>query len=272
MLIDINAYIGNWPFRKLRGNTLADLLVRMDKFGVNKSVVANIDSIFYMDCQSGNEELHEAINSNKAFKDRFIPFFTVNPLLPWWKETLHICHDKFGMKGIRLYPLYHKYKVTDACCIEAVNIARDLHLPVSIPLRMTDLRERSWLDINEEFNYNDIASLVMEVPDAQYIILDARITEFSEKTTEASLKILKNADILFDSVRSSGVPVSGINGESLQYLLNTFGPEKIAFGTETPFLDYCSPFIRVAVFKEADEATKEKIWSGNARRMLKILA
>ena len=64
--------------------------------------------------------------------------------------------------------------------------------------------------------------------------------------------------------------LKGPNGESLRYLLDTFGPKKLAFGTETPFLDNCSPFLRVAVFDEFDEATKEMIWSGNASRMLGI--
>jgi hypothetical protein len=270
MLIDINAYIGDWPYRKLRGSTLSALLERMNHYGVDKSVVANINGIFYMDCQSANEELHAAMQQNKAYRSRFIPFATLNPLLPWWKQSLEVCHKDFAMRGIRLYPLYHKYKLTDTCCIELVKAAQVYNMPVSIPLRMTDLRERSWLDVDEELNYNDIASLVKEVPEAQYMILDARITEHAPKTTDESINILKRANILFDSVRSSGVPVAGINGESLLYLLKTFGRDKIAFGTETPFLDYCSPFIRVAVFEEADAATKNLIWSGNAQRMLRI--
>ena len=135
---------------------------------------------------------------------------------------------------------------------------------------MTDLRERSWLDVNDELNYNDIASLVSKVPDAQFIVLDTRLSDTQPRTTEQSVKVLQAADILFDTVRSSGVPCKGFNGESLRYLLDTFGPKKLAFGTETPFLDYCSPFLRVAVFDEVDKTTKEMIWSGNARRMLKI--
>jgi len=270
MLIDINAYIGNWPYRGLRGNTLGAMFKRMNKFGVDKTVVANINGIFYVDVQQANEELNEAMQSNDLFKDRFIPFATINPVLPWWKESLEECHKKFGMKGVRLYPLYHQYKITDECCIDLVKVARDLKMPVAIPLRMIDLRERSWLDVNDALSYNDIASLVSKVPDAQYIILDARITDTQPKTTEESIKILKSADILFDTVRGAGVPCKGPNGESLKYLLDTFGPEKLAFGTETPFVDYCSPFLRVAVFDEADQKTKELIWSGNARRMLRI--
>lgn len=270
MLIDINAYTGNWPYRDLRGNTLDSMLQRMNKFGVDKAVVADLNGLFYVDCQKSNEELFTEIHSKEVFKTRFIPFATINPILPWWRDSLEVCHKQFGMAGIRIYPLYHQYKMTDEKCIELVKAARDLNMPISIPLRMTDLRERSWLDVDSALSYDDVASLVREVPDAKYIVLDARITDDQPRTTKESIKILQAADILFDTVRGAGVPVKGPNGESLRYLTDTFGPKKLAFGTETPFIDYCSPFIRVAVFDEVDEATKEMIWSGNAARMLGI--
>lgn len=269
MLLDINSYIGHWPYRQLRGNTLEAMLERMNRFGVDKAVVANINGIFYKDTHPSNKELDTAIRSNKAFQDRFIPFATLNPILPWWKYSLEVAQEEFGMQGIRLYPVYHEYEITDNRCIELVKAARDRGMPISIPLRMIDVRQRSWLDVDSELDLNHIASLVREVPDAQYIVLDTRNIQ-GRPTTEESVEILKNADILFDTVRGSGVPVKGYSGISLNDLLKTYGPEKIAFGTETPFIDYCTPFIRIAVFEEADEKTKELIWSGNARRMLKI--
>lgn len=270
MLIDINAYVGNWPYRGLRGNTLAEMLQRMNKFGVNKTIVSNLNGLFYVDSQVANEELHAEISSNEQFKDRFIPFATINPALPWWRSSLEACHKQFGMKGIRIFPLYHHYKITDQICIDLVKAARDLDMPVSIPLRMTDLRERSWLDVDKALSYNDIASLVSKVPDAKYMVLEARITDDQQPTTRESIEILKTAKVLFDSSRGCGVPVKGPNSESLPYLTQTFGSDKIAFGTETPFVDYCSPFFRLAAFDEADEKTKELIWSGNVRKMLNV--
>ncbi len=189
MLLDINAYIGHWPYRQLRGNTLGAMLERMNGFGVDKAVVANINGIFYKDTHSANEELHTAIHSNKTFKDRFIPFATMNPILPWWKHSLQVSHETLGMRGIRLYPLYHEYDLTDPKCIELVKAARDRKMPISIPLRMIDLRQRSWLDVDDELDLNHIASLVREVPDAQYIVLDMRRVN-GRNTTEESLKIL----------------------------------------------------------------------------------
>ena len=109
-----------------------------------------------------------------------------------------------------------------------------------------------------------------KIPDAKYMVLEARVTDGQEPTTDESLKILRAADILFDTSRGSGVPVKGPNSESLNYLLENLGLDKLAFGTETPFVDYCSPFLRLGAFNTIDEKTKQMIWSGNARRMLNL--
>src|SRR5690606_3735117 len=174
MLLDINAYTGHWPFRQLRGNTLEGMIERMDRFGVDKAVVANINGIFYKDTHTANKELFLEVQSNKAFADRFISFATMNPILPWWESSLQVCHEEWGMKGIRLYPIYHEYDIVDERCVALVKAARDRGMPVSIPLRMIDLRQRSWLDAGSELDLNHIASLVREVPDAKYIVLDTR--------------------------------------------------------------------------------------------------
>lgn len=264
MLIDINAYIGHWPFRQLRGNTLQGLLERMNRFGVDKAVVSNLNGIFYKVCDFANEELHEAINSSNEHIDRFIPFAVMNPILPWWERALEE-NEQMGMKGIRLYPLYHKYELTDSRCIELVEAARDRGMAIAIPQRMIDIRQRSWLDVSEDLDYHDIAMLVREVPDAKYMMLDTR-----HSANEEARDILQNANILFDSTRASGTPIPGLNGTSLHYLHDTFGPDKIAFGTGAPFIDYYSPFIRLAAFEDADQRTLEMITSGNAQRMLDL--
>ncbi len=264
MLIDINTYIGHWPFRQLRGNTLHGLLDRMNRFGVDKSVVSNLNGLFYKACDFANEELYQAINSNNEYRDRFIPFAVINPILPWWERTLDES-EQMGMRGIRLYPLYHKYDLTDSRCIELVEAASDRGMTVAIPQRMIDIRQRSWLDVSEELDFHDIAMLVREVPDAKYIMLDTR-----HRANDEARDILQNANILFDTTRASGTPIPGLNGTSLHYLYETFGPDKIAFGTGAPFIDYYSPFIRLVAFEEADQQTLEMISSGNVSRMLGV--
>lgn len=51
MLLDINAYVGHWPFKQLQYNTCSKLLDRMNKFGVAVSVISNLNGIFYKNTQ-----------------------------------------------------------------------------------------------------------------------------------------------------------------------------------------------------------------------------
>ena len=71
MLIDINAYVGHWPFMQLKYNTCEALAHRMDRFGVDVSVISNLNGIFYKNTQSANQELYEEIKSLKRYSDRF---------------------------------------------------------------------------------------------------------------------------------------------------------------------------------------------------------
>ena len=261
MLIDINANIGHWPFQQTNYNTCGALLKRMDEFGIDVSLVSNMNGIFYKDTQASNEELHKGINADQRFRDRFIPFAIINPIYAGWKRDLDICISNMGMKGIRLYPLYHDYELTHPSCIELVKMARDRGLVIALTLRMVDSRSRSWMDINKEWNLEDIIPIIKEVPDAKYLVLNiANGIHVKDEATE----LFKSSDIVFDT--------SGRNIYNLSELINKFGKDMFAFGTHTPILDYLTGLLRVESLRdsEADEATKELMRSGNAKRILGI--
>ncbi len=260
-MIDINANIGHWPFRQTDCNTCETLLERMDQTGIDVSAVSNMNGIFYKDTQASNEELHKEINADQRFRDRFIPFAIINPIYAGWKRDLDICTSKMGIKGIRMYPLYHDYELTHPSCIELVKIARDKGLVVALTLRMVDSRSRSWMDINKEWNLEDVSPIVKRVPDAKYLVLNiANGIHVNDEDTE----LFKNSDVVFDT--------SGRNIYNLSELLDKFGKDIFAFGTHSPILDYLTGLLRIESLREseADEETKELLRSGNAKRILGI--
>jgi predicted TIM-barrel fold metal-dependent hydrolase len=261
MLIDINANIGHWPFRQTDCNTCADLLERMDRYGVDVSVVSNMNGIFYKDTHAANEELYEELNTDRRFLDRFMPFAILNPIYAGWKRDLDICITEMGMKGIRLYPKYHDYELTDPSCIELVEMVRDRELVVALTLRMVDSRSRSCMDIDREWKLSDVIPIIKEVPDAKYLVLNiANGIHLNEEDTA----FIKNSDVVFDT--------SGRNIYNLSELINKFGTDMFAFGTHSPILDYVTGLLRIESLRdsEADEATKELLKSGNAIRTLGI--
>jgi predicted TIM-barrel fold metal-dependent hydrolase len=261
MLLDINAHVGHWPFKQMKYNTCALLLERMNKYGVDISVVSNLNGIFYKDTQSANEELYDELRSNKKFTNRFIPFAVLNPIYAGWQNDLEICAGKFGMKGVCLYPLYHDYEVTDPACIDLVKRIRDKGLIVTFTHRIVDSRQRSWMDISREWTMKDIMPVIREVKDASYFIVNAAN---SMSVEDIDLELLKNTDMLIDT--------SGRSLSDLGEMIKKYGKEKFAFGTHSPVLDYLTGLLRIEALRpyEADEVTKELIRSGNARKMLGI--
>jgi predicted TIM-barrel fold metal-dependent hydrolase len=275
MLLDINSYVGHWPFKQLKYNNCTSRLDIMNRFGIEASVISNLNGIFYKNTQSANEELYDELNSNKQFRDRFIPFAVINPIYAGWKDDFETCVTKMGMKGLRVYPQYHDYDIADPSFVELVKMARDHGLPVTIDIRMVDSRQRSWMDlpifepkeekydiITKEWALKNIIPIVKEVPDAKYIIVNLAT---SINLDDEELELIKNADILFDT---SGRSIRG--GNTLSNLLERFGKEKFAFGTHSPILDYVTGLLRIETLNEteADAATKDLLRSGNAKRFL----
>ena len=261
MLLDINAHVGHWPFKQLKYNTCSTMLERMNKFGVDLSVVSNLNGVFYKDTQSANEELFDDLKSNKRFASRFIPFAVINPSYAGWQNDLKTCTTKMGMKGICLYPLYHDYEITDPACVELVQRARDLGLIVTFTHRIVDSRQRSWMDLSKEWTLKDIMPIIKKVPDAKYFVVNAanNITVSDEET-----QLLKKTNLLFDT--------SGRILTDLGEMIKKYGKDKFAFGTHSPVLDYLGGLLRIESLREseADEATKQLLRSGNAKRILGI--
>lgn len=268
MLIDINAYVGHWPFMQFKYNTCDELGPRMDRFGTDVSVISSLNGIFYKNTQSANQELYDGIKSSKRYKDRFIPFAVINPIYAGWRHDMETSINKLGMKGIRLYPKYHDYEMTDPSLIELVKRARDMGMPVSFAYRVVDSRQRSWMDIDlvaytpkPEWSLKDIMPIIREVPDAKYVILNV-CNGMNLEAADAAL--FKKADVLMDT--------SGRTLTDLGTLLKTQGKERFAFGTHSPILDYLTGLLRIESLRpvEADESTKELLRSGNAKKFLKI--
>jgi len=259
MLIDSNAYIGHWPFRKFEYNTLEALSGRMKEFGTDVSVVSSLNGVFYKNTQNANEELISAIQSKRAYRDRFIPFAVINPIYGGWKDDFKVCSSTMGMKGIRLYPKYHDYDISNPACIELVKMSRDKGLPVVFDLRMVDRRTSSWMDIDKEWSLKDVAPIVRAVPDAKYLIVNvANSTALSAEDTA----LFKKTALLMDS--------SGRNMVDWTDLFKRFGTDHFCFGTQSPILDYFTGLLRIESLREneADESTKELLRSGNIKRML----
>lgn len=133
--VDINCYIGNWPFRKLRRNTIEDLKRMHMKNNIEYGYVSSLNSIFYNDPFEGEEDLHEAIKDTP-----YKHIMTINPLLPEFKQDIDRGIREFDIKGIKIFPGYHGYSLQDESIERLCSILGDYGLPLFVVIRMEDER------------------------------------------------------------------------------------------------------------------------------------
>jgi len=258
MMIDMNAYLGHFAFRRLRHNTAASLLALMDSKKIDKAVVSSAAAITYRNAQAGNEEVAE---ETKGHRDRLIPFAVINPFYAGWQDDLKICHEEFGMKGLRLYPKWHNYALSSPSCRELVKAATERDMVISIPMRVEDNRERSWLLNIPDIPLDEIVELVKAHPKSRFLLLNGL------GYTGSALGKKNNglpANYAIELSRLSAVLANEIG-----QLIANLGADRLMFGTGMPF-NYPDPALVKLEVLDAAEPDKEKIRSQNAATWLRL--
>ena len=258
MIVDVNAYLGHFAFRRLRHNTAASLLALMDSKLLDKAIVSSASAIPYRNSQAGNEEVAQEV---RGHSDRLIPFAVINPFYAGWQDDLKICHEEFGMAGLRLYPKWHNYQLSSACCRELVNTATERGMVISIPIRAEDNRQRSWLLNVPDVPLEEIVELVKAHPKARFILLNGI------GYTRCPLGRKDNG--LPSNYAMELSRLSAVLANELGQLITNLGAERVMFGTGMPF-KYPDPALVKLEVLDASEDDKEKIRSQNAMTWLRL--
>lgn len=256
MMIDVNAYLGPFAFRRLRDNTAPTLLALMDRKGIDRAVVASAASITYRNAHAGNEEVAAEVAHHR---DRLIPFAVLNPAYAGCLDDLKICHEQFGMRGVRLFPHWHKYELTSRPCLELIHAATGRGMLIQVPVRVEDPRQQSWLIDVPNVGSDEIAAVIRAAPKASFIISNG-------PAYSGSVLGRGNNGLPANYVIDISLMRAELDNE-IGRLLASLGEDRIVFGTNMP-LHYPDPALVKLELLEAPEAVKEKIRHGNAARLL----
>ena len=171
------------------------------------------------------------------------------------------CHEELGMKGIRVYPYYHGYSLADECCAELLAVAGERNLPVAIPLRMEDRRQRHWMDTAEDLDPAEVVEAILRCPRVSFMILNGR-------GDTAVWAPLRDANVLMGISRLSNLRLRLPPADaSLPGLIACLGADKLAFGTGIP-IKYPDPALLKVEILEASDSVKQAILWRNATRVL----
>ena len=64
----------------------------------------------------------------------------INPLLPAAVESVYEAYKRWGIRGVRIYPGYHGYRLDDSRLASLAGLLEELCLPLMVTMRLEDER------------------------------------------------------------------------------------------------------------------------------------
>lgn len=222
MRIDVNAFLGHYPFRHVPGGSPRALLAAMDRTGTHQAWISNLAAIFWKDPAEGNALLYEWA----AREPRFRPVPAVQPGLPRWENILS---EAVAQKApcVRADPAHYGVEPAGSAMRELALACGAAGMPLMLAVRLEDSRQRHPNDRAPELDSATIRALIRSDPRLRLIVTHAgrEIIEevhFGSTPSEASR-------LLWDICWIWGPPE-----DHLALLLGTIGIERFTFGTGMP--------------------------------------
>lgn len=252
-LIDVNASLGNWPFRLLRHNTPEGMLALMDAYGIAEAWVASLDCVLNRELKTANLALADAVAPRR---DRLVPFAVVSPAFPGWEADAELYLRDLSMAGIRTYPNYHGYGLADPCFTRLLARVREWRALLQIAARVADERMHHPLVMVPPVDLSELDGQVGESDTAEIILLNVRQPELAAAAGLAQA----HPGVFIETSH-----IESIGG--VARLFERFPEGQVLFGTHAPLL---YPLSAVHKLKEAElsPGQLDKIGAANAREIV----
>jgi hypothetical protein len=239
--IDLNAWLGSYPFRSVTA-TPHSLLVRMDRFGIAKAAVSSIEAAFHRNVQPANERLFAEVANHKA---RLIPLATINPTYAKWEQDLAQCVG-WGARGVRIVPQTHGYELTSPVGRSIIKAIANHNLPIFIPHRLEDARQKHWMDPGNTVEIRGIADAIASQPEATFVINNSRSLSRSALWTREDIR---SANWFIDLSLAEihyGLHRENDKSRDLAVIIEEGGADHFVFGTHQPFSYVASALVKLA--------------------------
>jgi hypothetical protein len=222
-MIDVNAFIGPYPFRAVP-HPDPEILVRvLDREKVDGAWVGHLPSAFHRDPTAGNAELFAAL---KPHATRLGAVPAIRPDWPRWEQALKEVRDS-GAAAVRAYPSQWQLAPHDASMAELAIACGEAKLPLVLTVKFEDLRQRHPRDVAGDLSAAAIRSLA-RVGSGVRLIVTAAGREMIEEV-HWGLTPAEQERVLWDISWIWGPPE-----DHLAKLFRTIGAQRFVYGTQWP--------------------------------------
>jgi uncharacterized protein len=222
MRIDVNSFLGAYPFRRVPGTSPDALLRAMDRAAIDQAWASHLPSVFWRDPGEGNPWLYE---TTERF-DRLLPVPAVHPGLGGWEQIVGDARAA-GAPAVRCDPTYYGLDPTGPEMRALAAGCAAQGMPLLLAVRLEDARQRHPNDRAGELPPWAVRALVRADPGLKLIITHAE-RGFMEEVHFGSTPE-ESSRIWWDICWIWGPPE-----DHLQTLLRTVGVERFVFGTGQP--------------------------------------
>ena len=222
-MIDVNTFVGPYPFRHVPHPTPDALLRVLDREELEGAWVGHLPSAYYRDPTLGNAELFTTL---EPFSKRLEPVPAIRPDWPGWEASLRDAKSA-GAPAIRVYPPQWGLGPHDGRLREFAVAAGESGLPLVLTVRFEDLRQRHPLDVAGDLSAAAIRSLA-RAGDAVRLVITAAGREMIEEV-HWGLTPAEQQRVLWDIAWIWGPPE-----DHLAKLFRTVGADRFVFGSQWP--------------------------------------
>ena len=220
--IDVNAFLGSYPWRRVSGTTPEGLLAAMDRVGTAQSWVTHLPSLFWKDPADGNAWLY-GLGINQP---RLLPVPYIQPELANWRDVLNeaVVHP---VPAIRCDPQFQGMNPNGSAMLGLVAALGEVGIPLMMAVKLEDLRQRHPNDVAGDLAPSAVRAMIRHHPRAKLIITHAD-RGFIEEVHFGSTP---------EEARRIWWDISWIWGppeDHLQTLVGTMGADRFLFGTGMP--------------------------------------
>jgi len=254
VIIDTNAAIGSWPFRRLPLEEARQLAARLQTLEVSQAWTAHLHAVWHKDLSAVNADLVE--ECRRDGQGLLLPFGTVNPKLPDWQEDLRRCHEVHGMRGLRLYPGYHGYTLEDADFRQLLEQASMRGLVVQIALKLEDERTQHPLARVPAVEPAPLVGAASRWPKLALQVLNVQ----PAIPDDVLLPLARGDHVLFDLAM-----VEGLGG--VGRFAQRVGAARLAYGSHAPLFNPEAAWLKLRESEFSDEELNQ-MRAVNARRLL----